>query len=75
MRMILYFLFACFVSTACLIAALGAKQPMLLYCVGFGVWLLFLWRLNRRHKRATVKQNGEQLFRDYMRSQLHNRKK
>ena len=75
MRTIVYFLFSCFISTGAFIAALGAKYPLLLYAVGFGIWALFLWGWNRRNKRDAVRRNGERLFQEYMRGQLRNLKR
>lgn len=75
MKTIVYFLFSCFISTGAFIAALGAKYPLILYGVGFGIWALFLWGWNRRTKRDAVRRNGERMFQDYMRGQLRNLKR
>jgi len=50
-------------------AALGSKTPFLLYAVGFGVWALFLWGLNRRMKKSAERRDRERHFQEYMRQQ------
>jgi hypothetical protein len=67
MKTFVYLVFPCFISTGCFMAALGSKTPMLLYAVGFGIWALFLWGLNRRMKKQAEKRVMERKFRDFMR--------
>lgn len=62
-------------STGAFIAALGAKNPLILYAVGFGAWALFLWGYNKRAKRIADRRSGEQLFQEYMRTQMRNTKR
>ena len=70
MKTVIFFLFTTFISIACLEVALGAKHPLLLYAIGFGVWGLFIWHCSGRMKKKAEKRMREQQFQDFMRQQL-----
>jgi hypothetical protein len=75
MKNVIYFLLTCFISTMAFMSALGSKYPFLLYAVGFGAWALFLWGYSKRSKRNGSRRSGEQLFQEYMRTQVQNTKR
>jgi hypothetical protein len=68
MKSVVFFLFVTFISCACFMTALGSSHPFLLYAIGFGVWVLFAWYLNRRTKRRTERREMEQQFQNHMRN-------
>lgn len=70
MKTFVYLIFTCFISTGALYGALYSKTPFLLYAVGFGIWALFLWGLNRRMKKNSERRDMERHFQDYMRQQV-----
>lgn len=73
MKSVIIFLFITFISIACLEAALGSKHPVILYIIGFGVWVLFAWYCSAQMKKRTAKRNMERQFSDFMRSNRHQR--
>jgi hypothetical protein len=75
MKTVVYLIFTCFISTGAFMGALYSKTPFLLYAVGFGVWALFLWGLNRRMKKNAERRNMERNFQDHMRYQVRNTKR
>jgi hypothetical protein len=72
MKTAVFFLFTTFISIACLETALGAKHPLLLYAIGFGVWGLFIWHCNCRMKKKAAMRQRERQFLDFMRYQNRN---
>ncbi len=72
MRAVIFFLFTTFISIACLMSALGAPHPVLLYTIGFGVWGLFLWYCSARMKKKAERREMEDQFRNFMRYQNRN---
>jgi hypothetical protein len=70
MKTFVYLVFTCFISTGAFMGALYSPSPFPLYGVGFGIWALFLWGLNRRMKKNAERRDMEQHFQDYMRHQL-----
>lgn len=74
MKTVVFFLFTTFVSVACLETALGSKHPLLLYVIGFGVWILFVRYCNRVIKKRAERRQREQAFQDFMRSQFRSRR-
>lgn len=74
MKTAIFFLFTTFISIACLEAALGSKHPILLYVIGFGVWILFVRYCNRVIKRKAERRQMEQQFQDFMRTQSRGRR-
>jgi hypothetical protein len=70
MKTFVYLVFTCFISTGAFMGALYSKTPFLLYAVGFGIWALFLWGLNRRMKKNAERRNMERNFQDHMRYQV-----
>jgi len=68
MKTAIFFLFTTFISIACLESALGAKQPWLLYAIGFGVWVPFVLYLKSRTKRNAERRSMEKQFLHYMRN-------
>ncbi|WP_091150776.1 hypothetical protein [Mucilaginibacter pineti] len=70
MKTFVYLVFTCFISTGAFMGVLYSKTPLLLYAVGFGIWALFLWGLNRRMKKNELRRSMERQFQDYMRYQL-----
>jgi hypothetical protein len=68
MKSALFFLFTVFISIACFEAALDAGHPLLLYAIGFGIWLPFIWYCSRRNRRNGERSRRERLFREYMRN-------
>jgi hypothetical protein len=69
MKIFIYFVITCFISTGALLGALNAKNPFLAYTIAFGIWAVFLWGYNRYAKKRSEKNQMERLFRDYMRMQ------
>ncbi|MDB5117358.1 MAG: hypothetical protein JWQ79_2850 [Mucilaginibacter sp.] len=69
MKIFIYFVITCFISTGALLGALNAKNPFPSYAIGFGIWAVFLWAYNRHAKKRSEKNQMERLFRDYMRMQ------
>ncbi|GAC1314283.1 MAG: hypothetical protein NVSMB24_38740 [Mucilaginibacter sp.] len=51
--------------------ALYSKTPLLLYAVGFGIWALFLWGVNRRMKKNAERRDRERYFNEFMRANRH----
>ena len=74
MKTFVYFIGSCFISTFAFFGALSMANPWPCFAVAFGVWALFLWGYNRRTKREAARRSREQLFENYMRSTLRNRK-
>jgi hypothetical protein len=72
MKTAIFFLFTTFISIACLMSALGAKHPVLLYAIGFGVWGLFAWYCSARIKKKAEQRARENQFRNFMRYQDRN---
>ena len=68
MKSAVFFLFCTFISIACLETALGAKHPLLLYSIGFGVWGLFAWYCSARNKKQAQRRDMERQFNEFMRS-------
>lgn len=71
MKTFVYLVFTCFISTGAFLGALYSKTPFLLYAVGFGIWALFVWGLNRRLKQKAEKRQQEQQFSDFMRAKRY----
>jgi len=71
MKTFVYFVFTCFISTGAFMGALYSKTPLLLYAVGFGIWALFIWGLNRRLKKNGERRDMERNFNEFMRSHRH----
>lgn len=71
MKTFVYLVFTCFISTGAFMGALYSKTPLLLYAVGFGIWVLFLWGLNRRLKKNAECRDRERYFNDFMRANRH----
>ena len=71
MKTFVYLVFTCFISTGAFMGALYSKTPFLLYAVGFGIWALFLWGLNRRMKKNAERRDRERYFNDFMRANRH----
>nr|WP_294791047.1 hypothetical protein [uncultured Mucilaginibacter sp.] len=70
MKTFVYLIFTCFISTGAFMGALYSPSPWLLYAIGFGIWALFLWGLNRRMKKDAERRDMERNFQDYMRHKL-----
>jgi len=68
MKTFVYLVFTCFISTGAFMGALYSKTPFLLYALGFGIWVLFLWGLNRRMKKNAERRDRERYFNDFMRA-------
>jgi hypothetical protein len=71
MKTFVYLVFTCFISTGAFMGALYSKTPLLLYAVGFGIWALFLWGVNRRMKKNAERRDRERYFNDFMRANRH----
>lgn len=71
MKTFVYLIFTCFISTGAFMGALSSETPFLLYAVGFGIWALFLWGLNRRMKKNAERRDMERHFQEYMRHQIN----
>lgn len=69
MKTFAHLIFTCLISTFSFWGALGSKtDPWPCYGIAFGIWAIFLWRLNVRMKRAEKKRRlDEYQFREYMR--------
>jgi len=72
MKTVAFFLFTTFISVGCLETALGSRHPLLLYVIGFGVWILFVRYCNRVIKRRAERRQMEQQFQNFMRQQDRN---
>lgn len=72
MKSVIFFLFTTFISIACLMSALGAAHPVLLYAIGFGVWGLFLWYCSALMKKKAERREMEDQFRNFIRNQNRN---
>ncbi|HZY39388.1 MAG TPA: hypothetical protein VFE53_22185 [Mucilaginibacter sp.] len=68
MKSVVFFLFTTFISIACLGTALGAKHPLLLYAIGFGIWVPFIRYCKYRSRRSAERRERERLFQDFMRN-------
>jgi hypothetical protein len=68
MKSVIFFLFTTFISIACLMSALGAPHPVLLYAIGFGIWGLFLWYCSVRMRKQAARRDMERQFNDFMRA-------
>jgi hypothetical protein len=71
MKTFVYLVFTCFIYTGAIMGALYSQSPFPLYAVGFGIWALFLWGLNRRMKKNAERRDMEQNFQNFMRHQLN----
>ncbi len=70
MKTFVHLIFTFFISTMCLMSALGNRSGWILYLIALAVWAWFFWALNNRARRANEKRDREQLFEEYMRSQV-----
>ena len=68
MRTFLFFIFTCLVSTGAMLGALHEKNPFPNFALAFGIWVFFVWVQTRRAKKRNRQQNGEQQFREFMRT-------
>ena len=75
MKTVVYFLFTCFISIGCFYGALYSQTPFLLYAVGFGIWVLFIWGYIRRSKKSAERRHMERNFQDFLRYQVRNSKR
>ena len=75
MKTAVYFIFTCLISTGAFMGALKATTPFPLFGIGFGIWALFLWGVNRRMRKNAERRGRERIFQDYMRYQLRNQKR
>ncbi len=73
MKTALLFIFTTFISIACLESALGAKHPLILYVIGFGVWALFARYCTAKAKRRKERRNMERRFSEFMRGERRQR--
>lgn len=74
MKTVVYFILSCFISTGAFMGALYAPAPILLYLIGFGVWVLFIRGYMKRSRRDAERREMEQSFRNFMRHQVRNKK-
>jgi hypothetical protein len=74
MKTAVYLIFTCFISTGAFMGALYSKTPFLLYAVGFGIWVFFLWGVNRRMKKNAERRHMERYFNDFMRTNRHHQR-
>lgn len=72
MKTFIYLVCTCFISTGAFMGALYSQTPMILYAVGFGVWVLFVWGYISRSKKKAERREMERNFQDYMRYQKRN---
>ena len=70
MKTILHLIFTFFISTMCLMSALGNSSGWILYLITLAVWAWFFWALNKRLRRKNEQTAKEELFQEYMRSQI-----
>lgn len=70
MKTFIHLIFTFFISTVALMAALGNSYGWILYLITLAVWAWFFWTLNRRLRKRDEKRAQEQLFENYMRSQI-----
>lgn len=67
MKTFIHLIFTCFISVGAFFGAFNSPVPFPLYGVAFGVWIIFIWRLNVRMKRDAKRRFHERMFEDYMR--------
>jgi hypothetical protein len=70
MKMIIHLIFTFFISTMCLISALGNRYGWILYVITFAAWTRFFWTVYKRLKRKNERAAQEELFQEYMRSKI-----
>jgi hypothetical protein len=68
MKTVVFLLFALFISCACLETALGAKYPLLLYVIGFGIWVPFVRYCAARSRKRAEREEMERQFHEFMRT-------
>ena len=68
--MIIHLIFTFFISTMCLISALGNSYGWILYALTFAAWTCFFWTVYKRLKRKNERVAQEELFQEYMRSKI-----
>lgn len=73
MKTFVYLVFTCFISTGAFMGALYSKTPLLLYAVGFGIGVLFLWGVFRRMKKHDERREMERQFSEFMRTNRQHR--
>jgi hypothetical protein len=72
MKTFLFFIFACLVSTGAMLSALHETNPFSNFALAFGIWVFFVWVQGRRARKRSRQQNGEQQFREFMRTKYDN---
>ncbi|OKS89664.1 hypothetical protein [Mucilaginibacter polytrichastri] len=70
MKTIIHLIFTFFISTVCLLSALGNRHGWILYLVTLVAWRWFFWALYKRLKRKDERAAQEELFQEYMRSKI-----
>lgn len=75
MAMVLYFLFTLFVSTGTLLVAntMPGNNSFLLFCIGMGIWIPFIWIVDRKEKESRRRKERERMLDEWLRSQTRNR--
>jgi hypothetical protein len=70
MKIFIYFIVTLLISAGCLLGATNARNPLPLFGVAFGIWVLFYWRYRMHTKKEAASRAREQLFENYMRSRM-----
>jgi heme O synthase-like polyprenyltransferase len=70
MKTIIHLIFTIFISTMCLMSALGNPSGWILYLITLAVWAWFFWTLYKRFRKNDEKAAQQELFQEYMRSQI-----
>lgn len=75
MGMVLYFLFTLFVSCGTLFVAMNmsGSNSLLLWCIGAGLWIPFIFVVDRREKESRRRKERERMLDEWLRSQTRNR--
>lgn len=48
MKNLILFFLTCIIATGAFLSGLNMKNPFLGFVVGFGVWILFIYRMSRK---------------------------
>ncbi len=48
MKNLILFFLTCIIATGALLSGLTMKNPLPAFIVGFGIWILFLYRISKK---------------------------
>lgn len=75
MGMVIYFLFTSLLSTGVLLVAttMSGNNSFLLWCIGVGLWIPFIFVVDRREKESRRRKERERMLDEWLRLQTRNR--